>query len=153
MKRTLVVLAFALVACQPPETNVVPTIKLEQGTSSLDVSVLNVKVGKGKVYCALHVAEDTFPGASPVIDGTVEASPDASTVKCVYSKLPAGTFAVSSYQDENSNGKLDTNAFGAPTEGYGASKNVLPAAAPPTFDDNKLTLTDGQTLTVEMKLR
>lgn len=153
MKRTLVVLAFALAACQPPDDTVVPTIKLEQGTSSFDVNVQNVKVGKGKVYCALHVAADSFPGGSPVIDGTVEASPDASTVKCVYTKLPAGTYALSSYQDENSNGKLDTNAFGAPTEGYGASKNVLPAAAPPSFDDNKLTLTADQTLTVDMKLR
>ena len=59
---------------------------------------------------------------------------------CTWRDLPAGTYAVSVIQDENSNGSLDLNTFGVPTEGYGASNNVLPATSAPRFVDSTLTL-------------
>ncbi len=154
MNRLVTTLFLALAACGPatpvmPE----PTITLEQGTASLVATVTPVKLGKGRVFCALHISQDAFPGASPIIGGSLGADPAATSITCTFDKLPAGDFAISVFQDENSNGVLDTNAFGAPTEGYGASKNQLPAAAAPTFADNKVTLAAGEQLTVDITLR
>jgi uncharacterized protein (DUF2141 family) len=154
MNRLTPLLVVALTACGPalpvmPE----PTITLEPGTATLQATVTKVKTGKGRVFCALHNTPTAFPGASPIIGGALGADPDATSVTCRFEKLPAGTYAISVFQDENANGVLDTNAFGAPTEGYGASRNELPAAAAPTFEDNAVSVGDGAQVTVDITLR
>jgi uncharacterized protein (DUF2141 family) len=154
MNRLIVLLSIALAACGPaPVTTPPPTIQLGPGTGVLAATVSHVKAGKGLVWCALHVSADAFPNASPVIGGSVKVESTAEQVQCRFAGLPAGTYALSLFQDENANGALDVNAFGAPTEGYGASRNNLPAAAAPTFADNQVTLADGEELTLDITLR
>lgn len=53
--------------------------------------------------------------------------------------LPQGEYAVSTYQDINSNGKLDRYIIGKPKEPYGFSNNVKPFG-PPNYKDCKFTL-------------
>jgi uncharacterized protein (DUF2141 family) len=54
--------------------------------------------------------------------------------------LPPGEYAVSTYQDLNSNGKLDRYFIGKPKEPYGFSNNVKPLG-PPSYEDCKFNLT------------
>jgi uncharacterized protein (DUF2141 family) len=53
--------------------------------------------------------------------------------------LPPGEYAVSTYQDENNNGKLDRYIIGKPKEPYGFSNNVKPFG-PPSYKSCKFTL-------------
>lgn len=53
--------------------------------------------------------------------------------------LPQGEYAVSTYQDINSNGKLDRFVIGKPKEPYGFSNNVKPFG-PPSYKDCRFTL-------------
>lgn len=53
--------------------------------------------------------------------------------------LPQGEYAVSTYQDINSNGKLDRYVIGKPKEPYGFSNNVKPFG-PPSYKDCRFTL-------------
>jgi uncharacterized protein (DUF2141 family) len=53
--------------------------------------------------------------------------------------LPPGEYAVSTYQDVNSNGMLDRYFIGKPKEPYGFSNNVKPFG-PPRYKDCKFTL-------------
>jgi uncharacterized protein (DUF2141 family) len=46
-----------------------------------------------------------------------------------------GTYAVSVFHDENSNGKLDRNILRMPKEGVGVSNNAAGHFGPPKFDD------------------
>lgn len=154
MNRLTLLLVASLSACGPdrpvmPE----PTIPLASGTGTLEAMVTKVKTGKGRVFCALHNTPEGFPGPSPLIGGALSASPDGTSVACRFEKLPADTYAISVFQDENANGVLDTNAFGAPTEGYGASRNELPVAAAPTFEENAVNVGDGAQVAVEIALR
>jgi uncharacterized protein (DUF2141 family) len=48
--------------------------------------------------------------------------------------LPPGTYAVSVYEDINSNHKLDHNFIGIPREPVGVSNNPPPRLGPPHFD-------------------
>ncbi len=49
-------------------------------------------------------------------------------------ELPNGTYAISAYQDLNSNGKMGRIPFiGVPTEPYGFSNNVRAKFGPPKF--------------------
>lgn len=145
--------AVTLFACGPAPSVKAPTITLAKGTATLDSTVANVKTGKGEVYCALFNAPDGFPGASPIIGGGLKAASSAAQVSCRFENLPAGDYAISVYQDENSDGELNLNAFGAPTELYGASNNVLHATSAPTFTESKLHLEDGQTVTATITMK
>jgi uncharacterized protein (DUF2141 family) len=55
-----------------------------------------------------------------------------------------GTYAVSVFHDENSNGKLDTNLMGIPREGVGASNGARGHFGPPKFDDAAFHFSGGQ---------
>jgi uncharacterized protein (DUF2141 family) len=62
----------------------------------------------------------------------------------VFHNVPAGTYAVSSFHDENGNNKLDRNSLGVPSEGYGFSNDAQGTAGPPTFSQAQFTV-DGKT--------
>ena len=56
--------------------------------------------------------------------------------------VPPGAYAVSTLHDENKNNKMDTNAFGFPKEGYGASNNVVTHLHAASFDQAKFQVSD-----------
>jgi uncharacterized protein (DUF2141 family) len=60
---------------------------------------------------------------------------EAETATVVFDSIPSGEYAVSIYQDENDNKKLDTGAFGIPTEKFGNSNNVRAKMGPPDFKE------------------
>ena len=51
--------------------------------------------------------------------------------------LPFGTYGMAIYQDVNSNGKIDKNLVGIPTEPYAFSNNYKPSVKAPSFKDCK----------------
>jgi len=57
------------------------------------------------------------------------------TIKIV--DLSYGEYALAIYQDENSSGKVDKNAFGIPKERYAFSNNFRPRMKAPTYNDCK----------------
>lgn len=62
---------------------------------------------------------------------------------CKFSRVPKGEYGISAFHDENSNGKLDTNLLGMPTEDYCASRNARGTFGPPSFDDAKFKYSGG----------
>jgi uncharacterized protein (DUF2141 family) len=73
--------------------------------------------------------------------------------EAVFENVPPGVYAIAVFHDANKNNKMDTNIFGIPKEGYGASGNKLPFASAPAFDDNKFTVGDKTTTTLRIRLR
>jgi uncharacterized protein (DUF2141 family) len=71
------------------------------------------------------------------------AKPSGGSALCVFQKVPAGTFGISAFHDENSNGKLDSNFVGMPTEDYCASRDARGTFGPPSFDDAKFDYRGG----------
>lgn len=62
-----------------------------------------------------------------------------------FDDVPAGTYGVAVYHDENMNDKMDRSWYGMPKEGYGASNDAKGSFGPPKFDDAKFEFTNGQT--------
>jgi uncharacterized protein (DUF2141 family) len=60
---------------------------------------------------------------------------DKSEILVTFPGLPAGEYAVSMYQDENSNGICDRSFFGIPIEKIGFSNNIVPRLFKPTFKE------------------
>lgn len=116
--------------------------------ANIEVRVTGVVAGKGKVAVAV-CDKDTFlkdckySAKAPARDGE-----NVITVKDV----PAGTWAVLSYQDENDNGELDRNIVGIPKENYGFSRDARGRFGPPSFEDAAFAVS-GDTATAAVKLR
>jgi uncharacterized protein (DUF2141 family) len=68
-----------------------------------------------------------------------------SVLSVQFDNLPEGEYAVSVFHDLNSNGKLDSNAVGMPTEPYGFSNNAAGNFGPPSFDAAKIKLDQSKT--------
>ncbi len=89
---------------------------------------------KGQVLCALFSSPVGFPKNSDKAAAHAKSEISHGRAVCQFSGITAGTYAVSVFHDENSNGKLDTNILGIPREGVGASNNAKGRFGPPKFD-------------------
>jgi uncharacterized protein (DUF2141 family) len=70
----------------------------------------------------------------------------------IYENLPYGAYALTVHHDENANGKMDTDFFGLPDEGFGISMNPTILFSVPDFEEAQFNL-DKKTkkITVQMK--
>lgn len=62
---------------------------------------------------------------------------------CVFKEVPPGTYGISAFHDENSDGKLDTNLVGYPTEEYCASNNARNLMSAPSWKDARFAYRGG----------
>jgi uncharacterized protein (DUF2141 family) len=69
----------------------------------------------------------------------------------IFTHLPPGRYAVINFHDENDNGRLDENPWGAPTEGYGFSKNAQGFLGAPSFDSAAVSV-DGADASIAIAL-
>ncbi|MFN7857940.1 MAG: DUF2141 domain-containing protein [Acidovorax sp.] len=115
----------------------------------LEVSTL--RNTQGTLNCRLFSEGGGFPDG----DGmrTTRVRLDGPKGVCLFTQLPAGTYAVAVVHDENSNGRLDKNLLGLPTEGYGVSNNRTHALTAPIWDEARFTVAPGQTLDLRVALR
>ena len=78
------------------------------------------------------------------------AGPNTS---CTFSNVEPGTYAVAVVHDENSDGKLDKNFVGVPSEGYGVSNNKTYALSAPKWDESVFTIVPSESKMLQVKLR
>lgn len=62
---------------------------------------------------------------------------------CVFKEVPAGSYGISAFHDENRDGKLDTNLVGYPVEEYCASNNARNLMSAPSWSDAKFSYRGG----------
>ncbi|MFY8188475.1 MAG: DUF2141 domain-containing protein [Flavobacterium sp.] len=113
---------------------------------SLSVKIKNIASNDGKIYVGVYADEKSF--LKKVYRGNL-IEIDGSEAKCEF-KLPAGTYAVSIFHDENDNQKFDTGWFGIPIEDYGTSNNAKGFMGPPKFEDAKIELKENKTITISL---
>jgi uncharacterized protein (DUF2141 family) len=101
------------------------------------------KSDQGQVLVALFKNEDNFPTKfeRAVMKGKSPIKGRKATY--VFKDVPPGVWAIATVHDENKNGKMDTNFLGIPKEGWGTSRNARSRIGPPSFDDAKFTVKQG----------
>lgn len=102
-------------------------------TVSLQLSFNNIREAKGAVYIAVFSCESDFLNTDKVVARRIVPVQQTGNLEVSLEGLPPGQYAVSSFQDVNGNGKLDTNLFGIPTEPYGFSNNARPKFRAPNW--------------------
>ena len=91
----------------------------------IHVGVVGLRNNNGQVFCALYASAEGFPKDSRKATRRDISSLSDKIASCEFLGIEPGTYAVSVFHDENSNGKLDTNFLGIPREGVGASFAAL----------------------------
>ena len=103
----------------------------------IKVEVKSAKNNKGKMFFALYSNENNF--LKKEIRGEIKAiSNRTSTI--TFKNIPAGTYAVSVFHDENDNGEMDTNTLGIPIENFGCSNGAKGFMGPPKWKNAKFEL-------------
>ncbi len=103
--------------------------------ATLTVVVTGATTEGGTLGVAVFSTADGFPGKIEKAARTAVQPRSAPVDSVVFRGLAPGQYAVSVYQDLNSNGKLDTNLFGVPKEPWGTSASVRPSFRAPRFEE------------------
>jgi uncharacterized protein (DUF2141 family) len=150
MRRTSLLACAGALAAALVASSVV--VKAEgPATSTIDVNVGTLRNDKGWLGCRLYSSPQGFPKEPTSTEQRLAIT--GATVRCTFANVGPGTYAVSVMHDENGNGKLDTNLFGVPTEGYGVSNNHTHALSAPTWDESKFDVKAGQDVRLGIALR
>ena len=123
----------------------------EAAAARIVVTITGLKSNEGGVYVGLYATPSKFlNGAQVDVMKKVRASTAPITV--AFDNLPAGTYAVGAYHDENYNDHLDTNLLGLPTEGYALSNGVRAVTSKPTFQQAAFAVgNDGAAVSLQIR--
>lgn len=115
---------------------------------TLTVEITDARSTQGTVNAALYNDESTWLKVGNAVQMTKVPSAGDKTV-LVFTGLAPGRYALSSYHDENGNGKMDMNVLGMPTERYGFTGS--PTMGPPAFGDAAVDVQADTTLRVTLR--
>ncbi|MGB5983001.1 MAG: DUF2141 domain-containing protein [Nonlabens sp.] len=116
-----------------------------QNTLTLQLS--DIEETKGILYFSLFNSSDGFPDDEKKDFRAQKILDFGNTISVTFKDIPDGTYAVTFFQDENNNGKVDTNFFGIPKEPVGAS--MMDGLGRPKFDKCKFEVKSDKTLKIE----
>ena len=130
--------------------------------SELRVAIDGVASSSGTLMVGLYDSEEHFRSAianasnlgslndrSRLVGIAMKAV--AGTQSVVFTNLKPGTYGVIVFHDENDNGRLDENAWGVPTEGYGFSNNAQGFLGAPSFAAAEVTINEeNQSITITL---
>lgn len=99
----------------------------------LTVSVEGVRTIKGKIYMAVYNRADGFLDVENAV-ATKIAPVTGKRVLIRFRNLKPGYYAIATYHDKNSDGKMNKNLVGVPTEYYGFSRDARARFSAPSFE-------------------
>lgn len=123
--------ACALLAAQTPNP---------RGVGKLTVDVLGLESSQGRVFAAVFCSKAGFPSKHKLACASRVSKIVNKRVQLVFEGVPAGSFALTLFHDENGNNTLDTNLFGIPSEGWATSRDAKAHFGPPDFEDARMSL-------------
>jgi len=116
--------------------------RAQDQTAILVVHVEGISPKGGTLRLGLY-DEARYPDddSTPVASADVQARTGETVI--TLNNVPAGTYAIQTYQDINSNDKMDTSWFGFPLEPFGFSRDARPRLSKPRFAEVKFEVAPG----------
>ncbi len=156
----LIALNFMIMySCKSPEAKESPVVTAQDTTAAVDTTksaalpgtvkdtvtsanvslpltlvITNLATATGPVVVGVYGTKNKFPDPREQLK-VYTFTPHDKQLTAQIKDLPVGTYALAIYQDVNSNGKIDKNLIGIPTEPYAFSKNYKPTIKAPSFKD------------------
>jgi len=117
----------------------------------LIIELTDIRQARGIVWVGIYNSEATFMiKERAIVEGfDVDRS---GTLRLTFPELDYGTYAIALFQDLNSNGELDRNLIGIPSEPYAFSRRPRSKWRLPRFDEIKFEFVeDGQVLPARLR--
>ena len=116
------------------------TLLMYEGISfaqaNLSLEIIGAQKDGGIIHVSLFNSEQSYEEKKAY--RSLVSNPDTAIVLLT---LPAGEYVISIYQDNNNNGKLDTNFIGIPKELFGFS-NYDGRSFPGNFNKHRIQVND-----------
>ena len=111
----------------------------------------NLKSDKGHVVVKLYdETSPKFPDTKSAIN-IVKGVISNGSASIMFNDLPHGTYAFTTFHDENNNGVMDTNFLHLPKEGYAFSNNRKVVFGPPSFKRAGFSM-NKETVVIDVKM-
>ena len=124
------------------------SIAVELG--SLTVKVTGFANDEGECWFALNNSEEIYESEDTVFIGKILPIKNG-TVTISIDSLIYGIYAIKVFHDENSNGELDSDILGIPSERYGFSNNASGWFGPPSWEKSRFIFNNKE-LTIEIEI-
>ena len=116
----------------------------------LTLIVTNLASDTAPVIVGVYGEKNKFPDPKDQLK-VYKFKPHGKKLTARITNLKFDTYALAIYQDVNSNGKIDKNLIGIPTEPYAFSNNYKPTIKAPAFNNCKFQdHSTGNTVTMNM---
>lgn len=102
---------------------------------NLTVEINGFKNQRGQVCVSIFANSQGFPNKRDRVFKRQCTKIIDPPIKITFENLPVGSYAVAVMHDEDNNLTLNRNGLGAPTEGFGFSRNPEVTTKPPKFGD------------------
>jgi len=114
-----------------------------QPAGQLTLTVTGVRNDEGVVRCGPYDSPDTFPKPGQQFRGVI-ARISNQEATCVFTGVPAGTYAIAFFHASQNENQLTYGAFGKPQQGFGFSNNASALFGPPSFSAASFTYSGGK---------
>ena len=118
--------------------------------NALTVNITGINSIKGNVYVYLYTSEEGFPIKISKANSFKKAKVISNSVTVYFKNLKPGTYAVSVYQDIDTNGKINQNFLGIPKEPVSVSNNAKGFMGPPKYEDAKFYLDISKSIEIKL---
>lgn len=136
-KETAVATTRDTTAAMPDTTAVAPTPMPKAPTHTpLTLVIKNLASADAPIIVGLYSEANKFPDPKDQLK-EYHFKPNGTEMVATIADLQFGVYAMAIYQDVNSNGKIDKNIIGIPTEPYAFSNNYKPTVKAPGFKNCK----------------
>ena len=149
MRRLLVFSVLAALAAPAIASGSESEPQSAEPETGIHIKVTGLRNDEGLLECGLFVEENWLrAGATPGEGGEIEEG----VAVCLFRDVEPGTYAISTFHDENGDGRLDTGFMRIPKEGTAASNNAYRRFGPPRYRDAKFDY-QGGLLELEAEMR
>jgi len=142
IKKIISIMVFVLVSA---------VVFAQQNT--LTVNITGISSIKGDVYVYLYTSEEGFPIKISKANSFKKAKVISNSVTVYFKNLKPGTYAVSVYQDIDTNGKINQNFLGIPKEPVGVANNAKGFMGPPKYEDAKFYLDTSKSIEIKLNAK
>ena len=114
----------------------------------LTIEIRGIEKIAGSLYVGIYNSPKTFL-KKPVTGFKVDVEDKKMELVC--DEIKPGEYAISLYQDENGNEKLDKGLFGIPSEKYGFSNDAAGFAGSPSYKQCKFIFKGDKKLVINLR--
>ena len=117
---------------------------------NLTVIIDGIENNDGKILIALNNSKEDYETKGQAFRGVTV---DITNQKALFTfeNICYGVYAIKTFHDENTDGELDSNFLGMPTENYGFSNDARGSFGPANWEDAKFNF-DVQRDTARIKI-